>query len=62
MHEHQQLFNIICAGCRKFYQKVQQLAKSDVFETEGLHTYFIPVDAGMQVNMELMVRDKGTRQ
>ncbi|XP_043193338.1 fasciclin-1-like isoform X1 [Amphibalanus amphitrite] len=36
------------SSIKKFYKKVQDLDKTSVFGTTEFHTYFIPVDAGMQ--------------
>ncbi|KAH9638475.1 hypothetical protein HF086_016800 [Spodoptera exigua] len=34
--------------CRSFRQKVNQLKKSKVFDSDGRHTFFIPVDEGFK--------------
>ena len=44
--------------CRRFYQKVQQVNKTGVFNTGEFHTYFIPVDAGMQVSSVTLLLDR----
>ncbi|CAB3237088.1 unnamed protein product [Arctia plantaginis] len=46
--EHSDLFNIGQYRLRSFRQKVNQLKKSKVFDTDGRHTFFIPVDEGFK--------------
>ncbi|XP_028030958.1 fasciclin-1 isoform X4 [Bombyx mandarina] len=46
--EHSDVFNIGQHRLRSFRQKVNQLQKSKVFNAEGRHTFFIPVDEGFE--------------
>ncbi|XP_035438611.2 fasciclin-1 isoform X2 [Spodoptera frugiperda] len=46
--EHSDLFNIGQYRLRSFRQKVNQLKKSKVFDSDGRHTFFIPVDEGFK--------------
>ncbi|KAF9413777.1 hypothetical protein HW555_008112 [Spodoptera exigua] len=46
--EHSDLFNIGQHRLRSFRQKVNQLKKSKVFDSDGRHTFFIPVDEGFK--------------
>ncbi|XP_073943159.1 fasciclin 1 Fas1 domain-containing isoform X2 [Choristoneura fumiferana] len=46
--EHSDLFNIGPHRLRSFRQKVSQLHKKDVFNADGKHTFFIPVDEGFK--------------
>ncbi|XP_037077554.1 fasciclin-1-like isoform X2 [Pollicipes pollicipes] len=44
------------ASIKKFYEKVQQLEKIGVFDTQGFHTYFIPVDEGLDAVLDQIDR------
>lgn len=46
--EHSDLFNIGQHRLRSFRQKVDQLKKHKVFDMDGRHTFFIPVDEGFK--------------
>lgn len=46
--EHSDVFNIGQHRLRTFRQKVNQLQKSKVFNADGRHTFFIPVDDGFK--------------
>lgn len=46
--EHSDLFNIGQHRLRSFRQKVNQLQKKEVFNADGRHTFFIPVDEGFK--------------
>ncbi|XP_047984150.1 fasciclin-1 isoform X4 [Leguminivora glycinivorella] len=46
--EHSDLFNIGQHRLRSFRQKVNQLHKKEVFNADGKHTFFIPVDEGFK--------------
>ncbi|CAH2071332.1 unnamed protein product, partial [Iphiclides podalirius] len=46
--EHSDVFNIGQHRLRSFRQKVNQLQKKEVFNADGRHTFFIPVDEGFK--------------
>ncbi|CAG9559966.1 unnamed protein product [Danaus chrysippus] len=46
--EHSDLFDIGQHRLRSFRQKVNQIPKKDVFDADGRHTFFIPVDEGFK--------------
>ncbi|KAG6450909.1 hypothetical protein O3G_MSEX006821 [Manduca sexta] len=46
--EHSDVFNIGQHRLRSFRQKVNQLQKNKVFNADGRHTFFIPVDEGFK--------------
>ncbi|XP_047525630.1 fasciclin-1 isoform X3 [Pieris napi] len=46
--EHSDVFDISQHRLRSFRQKVNQLQKKDVFNADGRHTFFIPVDEGFK--------------
>ncbi|XP_039749845.1 fasciclin-1 isoform X1 [Pararge aegeria] len=46
--EHSDEFNIGPHRLRSFRQKVNQLQKKEVFNADGRHTFFIPVDEGFK--------------
>ncbi|KAL4707897.1 hypothetical protein ACJJTC_013688 [Scirpophaga incertulas] len=46
--EHSDEFNIGQHRLRSFRQKVNQLKKKEVFNADGRHTFFIPVDEGFK--------------
>nr|XP_026496791.1 fasciclin-1 isoform X1 [Vanessa tameamea] len=46
--EHSDVFNIEQHRLRSFRQKVNQLQKKEVFNADGRHTFFIPVDEGFK--------------
>ncbi|XP_028175728.1 fasciclin-1 [Ostrinia nubilalis] len=46
--EHSDEFNIGQHRLRSFRQKVNQLQKKEVFNADGRHTFFIPVDEGFK--------------
>ncbi|XP_038220115.1 fasciclin-1 isoform X2 [Zerene cesonia] len=46
--EHSDVFDIGQHRLRSFRQKVNQLQKKDVFNADGRHTFFIPVDEGFK--------------
>ncbi|CAK1546048.1 unnamed protein product [Leptosia nina] len=46
--EHSDVFDISQHRLRSFRQKVNQLQKKEVFNADGRHTFFIPVDEGFK--------------
>ncbi|XP_045765783.1 fasciclin-1 isoform X3 [Maniola jurtina] len=46
--EHSDVFNVGPHRLRSFRQKVNQLQKKEVFNADGRHTFFIPVDEGFK--------------
>ncbi|XP_014367289.1 fasciclin-1 isoform X2 [Papilio machaon] len=46
--EHSDVFNIGQHRLRSFRQKVNQLQKKEVFNADGRHTFFIPVEEGFK--------------